>query len=374
MSMIAQKHKHLQEAIKTALDDIVGENFHPMAEAVLTKVVCEVLRPYQQKVNAGMQDSLNDLLSNFKQKMASEIIEAQSGWMVKYRDRCLFPPNCRYFYSKGDSTVVIIEQQPQVRSLLMRQSILGDRHKPNDDESRIPLALPYVYFFLHFKYNPFDLRGMYSFWSNSTITKLSDLLNLPILPNIHQSGLVCMGSDVRAHLKGSLDLCDIATKSIDYYWNSCFTNDLSDQTWWKKASIDPRLATARIWSQHSLEDPTFILGINYRSHKSVEAILQVLTGESQEPVEIDVKQKIAVLVDECVESLYASIMRHFKRTKFEKNYPKDVTEQLIKAIITITAEINDTLLALEHEINNLTVEVKYPCPLKKCGELWRDPS
>ena len=70
-SNLLQRYNHVvsaTEGFKGQLEDRTK-----LVEDVLAKVVIETIRKYQQRVNVGIQDSIVDLLSTFKLKVAEEI-------------------------------------------------------------------------------------------------------------------------------------------------------------------------------------------------------------------------------------------------------------------------------------------------------------
>ena len=372
--MLAKRHENLQKAVRSALDKVkTGEGFSPLVEEILTRVIYKVIGQYQNKVNAGMQDSVSDLLNSFKQKVATQIFESADSWRVRNRDEFLFPPNCRYCYSRGESTILVIEQQPAVRSLLFYENLLGRDYGSMTGTKRVPLSLPYVYFFMHFRRHENNdvVSGVYTAWSNTSIVSLDDRLGRPVLPNTHPHCNVCMGW---TPMRGN-NIIELTNNTITTYWNSTFSSDLAD-LWWAKSNVDRRIATGNEWMKNSEDNPLFILSVDWPFAYTVRGLLDLLTRSEMEPSELATRHKLTDTVDKCVETLYSKILRYFKRTSFERFYPKESADQLSQAIGSVVGEMSDLLLALEHEVNKLAEDIQDASPTrwKKRGEFWRDCS
>ena len=378
-NMLAKKHQHLKTAVQAATDKLrTGEEFPPLVDEILTRVVHKVLGQYQDKVNVGMQDSVADLLSTFKQKILLHIFDASNNWKVRNRGTVLFPSGCRYLYTRGISTIAMIEQQPQLRTLKfregMQESSANEDWRRGSNEERVQLAMPYVYFLIHFKEHTADrleLAGVYSGWSTSQVTQLGDMLASPILPNTHkENGNICMGY---TPIPGDT-INSVCNNVVSHYWQSKFTNELAD-SWWNKSTIDNRIRTGRIWAANSQENPLFILNVRLPRDYSVSTVMDLLTRFETEPDELSARDSINKIVDDCVETLYTKILRYFKKTKFDKFYPKEATDQVHQSLTSVIDEMNGVLLALEHELNKLSDEVSDLSPgmrWKKRGDFWAD--
>lgn len=342
---IVQKHKCLNEAIKQALDE--NASMQNLSSEILQKVVIETIHKYQQKLNVGIEDSLSDLIAAFKQKISDTIFETTAGWRVHNRDYFLFPRGCRFCFAKGDSIIVVIEQEPQIRSLLLSSALLNSKNS-----ERVALALPYVNFVLHFKKNVF--ASMFCGWRTTPLRDISDSLCTPLLPNIHDNLAVCMG-------KVTGDLGDNISQRTDavlnHFWNSQFNTDLS-QNWNVKARYHSNFETAQKWSKASIDDSNFVLQINYKQTKTLKSIVDLLTKVDDEPDETILRHNLSEYIDQTVESLFAKILRYFKNTKFEKHHPKDITDLMSKIMTESNSELASLILVIENELGNLKKEIQ----------------
>jgi hypothetical protein len=346
---IVLKHQKLSEAVKLAYEE--SSQMNALSAEVLQQVVLETIHKYQQKLNVGVEDSISDLIDTFKQKVSQSIFDVASGWRVYNRDYFLFPRGCRFCFAKGENVIAVVEQEPQIRSLLLDGRIIENEPDYSTNSERIALALPYVNFVLHFKNQVFV--SMYCGWRTSPLRDINDSLCTPLLPNIHDTLQVCMGKvtgDLGTNISQRTDAV------IGHFWNSKFNSDLSTN-WQKKSQYDARFSTARTWSDASIIDSSFVLQCNYKQIKTVKSIIDLLTTHDLEPDENHLRHTLTESIDTCVEAFFNKVMRYFKNTKFEKHHPKDVTELVKTTMIDASTELATLTLALERELQNLKQEI-----------------
>lgn len=359
------------ESIKKAADLTLQEakGFDLLVEGVLTRVIRDTLHTYQQKINVGIQDSVGDLLDTFKQKVAQQIFDTANTWKVVKREPVLFPRGCRFCSTKGESTIFVIEEDPQVRALSFAGGMMGSsRPSYLGNPEYISLALPYVLFIVHFRDGRFV--GLYSGWRTHALVSLNDLMARPLLPNIHDNFNVCMG---RSFTPSGQSMAEQSLNALNHFWNSTFNNDISD-AWWSKFRLGNRLMTGRRWADESALDATFILQMNLNEMRSLQHQLNLLVVEEQEPDENVFRHKLSEGIDKCVGDLFAGTMRYFKKTKFERHEPKDITEVLRRAIKDAVGELVDVVFALDGEIKRLAVDVenhKQPV-INGVGPYWQE--
>lgn len=375
MSKLIHTYESLKQSVDKSLQTV--DNFEALASEVLTNVVIQTINTYQQKLNVGIEDSVGDLINTFKQKISQSIFDTVSGWKIANRDKVLFPKGCRFCYTKGQSLIVIIEQDPQIRSLLFDGGMLDESYAPHlsNNAEWVALALPYVVFILHFKNELFV--GLYCGWRKSPLRSLDDRMSQPLLPNIHDGLNVCMG---RAFLMGRdsgatrMNIAEQTEVVLNNFWNSQFNNDLS-RNWWGKSRYDSRLRTARTWADASLEDSSFILNIDlsYLPNRSVNNVLELVTMHEEEPDENALRHKLSEEIDSCIDTLSNRILRYFKKTKFEKFQPKSISNTLAESIKAANHEFIDLVFCIQHELENLKREIdadKMRAKVHKVGPLW----
>ncbi len=356
MSELLNRYESLKDATRLAVNET--SSLEGVIDDVLTKVVHESIKKYQQKLNVGVEDSVSDLLEAFKQKITESIFDAASTWKIANKEPVMFPRGCRYAYARGTSTIFVVEQDPGVRTLSFDFSY-GVRNA-----ERHALAMPYVVFLAHLKNN--WLVGLYCGWRTAPLQTLSDLISCPLLPNIHENLAVCMALDLRYENQ-------TVENAISDFWNSTFNNDVSDR-WQAKSAVSLDLTTPESWVEKSEENPLFMLELDFGHNKTIQSCIDLLTKHEVEPNEDEFLHRLSESIDACVKTLFSKIMRYFKKTKFEKHSPKDVTETLKSAIIKATGDLTDVVRVLDKEISSLTISNVGKHDLVRVGNLWTNYS
>jgi hypothetical protein len=318
-----------------------------ISEEILTKIVIECLKNYQKKINVGVQDSFSDLLDLFKQAISEIIFDHAATWRVAtQRNAILFPANCRFLYTKGNKTIAVVEEKPQIRSLLLKESIT------NSPTRRFGLALPYTVFVVVFKDDKFG--NLYAGWRNSPLQKLEDILYRPLLSNIHINLSVCTGEIA---LNKDDEIGKKVQDVISFFWNSQFNHDLSN-LWNEKQNYHVNLTTAESWEHFSKLDSSFILNTNLLTGSSVINIINHCTMYELEPDETTLCHSLTNKIDECIVDLFKRVMNYFQRSKFEKYYPKDLQDELKSALQFASNEYSKSIKVLQEGLNELKIEVE----------------
>lgn len=359
---LQEKYGLLKSAVTSNLN-LLRENKDKISQDILSRLVIDTLKRFQEKVNTGAEDSVADLLDTFKKKVLNEVFDLSQNWLVSTkRERILFPQNCRFLYTVGCSTIAVIEEAPSIRTLTLDNALLADeRTGATRVTSRHALALPYTVFLLHFINDHYTgsgynrLANLYVTWRNAPLQTLDDALYTPVLPNLHQGCSACMGNNF---FPEGENIAQIVNHTISAYWTSSFNTDLS-QFWWDKGEVDPRFNTVRSWKEATEDNPLFVLEPSYRlAFPSVEDLLNQCVQAQDEVDETTVlRERLSQSVERCTEQMFEKIMRYYRRTKFERYYPKDITQNLGDSISTISDELIALVISMEMELNALAEEV-----------------
>lgn len=359
---------------RIALDNAASQfsqfDVENLSRQILVRVVHKTLCDYRQKLNVGMQDSVTNLLAEFKRTMFEHVLDLANGWKLVNPAPVLFPQGCRFFYRKGNTTIVVIEQEPIVRSLSFDPSILEDQEGPVDGRrsfERISLALPYVVFVAKFEQQMF--RELYCAWRNTPLTSLDDLLYQPLLPNIHDGHSVCMGLDWRPR---SSDFAEQAQSAISYFWNSSFTSDLSDH-WRRKGSLDNRISNGRIWAESSIADSLFILSVPLSSTRTLSSLIDRLCSHDFAPDQNNLKHNMSAMIDSISEDLFEAIFHYLSDMPADVHYPKDVKSLVENQISQMTSKFQDFALLLKQELGRLKDKISQQTPeIIPAGTAWSE--
>jgi len=341
----------LRSVLKETVRTISTEN-QPLMADILTKVVIETLDKFHKKLNVGVQDSISDLLDQFKRTIEREIFDVAQQWVLATREeKFLFPRNCRFVSSKGHSTIVVIEQEPGRRNITIDRGLLG--HNPEGSKTRQTvrksLWFPYVIFVLQWKGG--RLVNAYTAWRKEPLTKLTDSVFNPVMPNTHENYAICTGDLVMPN--GDISLG--SERVISDYWQSVFNNDLSG-FWWEKHDYDG-MGTVEEWEENS-GDPFLFNGVTLKSkYKTLENMIDFCIDNEQDPDSTELRRRLTEKIETCSEQMFVKVMKYFKKVKFDRFYPKEVEEQLARSMESVINEICDLVLVMQNEVNSLSSEV-----------------
>ena len=124
----------------------------------------------------------------------------------------ILPKNCRYIKKNTDGYLLIIEEDPQIRTISSIKDITYDleQHKRTgkfeeygleayeniSPPYRFTLSFPFIVYFIKLDLN-MRFTNMRLFFRLHPITSLSDYLLKPCLPNVNSDYLVCLNSNFK---------------------------------------------------------------------------------------------------------------------------------------------------------------------------------
>lgn len=355
------------EAKKRALNEVLS-NFKSfltdkkdeLATVVLEQVVNAHLKNFQDKIAVGMQDSFADYFKDFKQEMSQAIIDYSRQWLVYNENHALvFPKNCKFMYTQQNHLVVVIEEEPKCRSLLLQDKLLEPYGRSKKTTSnRHYLSLPYVLFIVHFMNTKDDLSGewvyqeTYTAWNNTSLQTIQDFICKPVLPNLKDTLAVCFGNSLRfTGTTISQKIQDI----ISTYWNTCFNSDLS-VAWNEKGSVDSRIKSVQEWVKNTNDNPGFILECNWKVRSKLIEFLNTVVLPC-EVIRVDVatafKENLDSLIDDFFAGLARTVEIYSSQTKTERYYPKDVIDKLTSNLSAFFNQIVKLLEILQKDVDKI---------------------
>jgi hypothetical protein len=329
-----------------------------LVEDILTRVVIDSLRKYQQKVSVGIVDSAADIIENLKKNLIDEVLLSSQGWMVgQNRKQILFPKNCRFLYTRGRSVIAVIEEGAGTRTLRLDDNLLNERATSHAGTFQPhSLALPYSVFVIHFdndlRNDRVEFKNLYLYWNKRPLATLEDQLFQPILPNIHAQQTVCVGTGLQP--QRSMTLSQQCDQVIGHFWNSTFNPDLGER-WWGRSTIDGRLRDIEQWKNLSRDNPLFALSLSLRPAVKLNEIINTISANHTE-VSVDleaVRKRLVEIVEKASSEIEHGLLKYMKKTKFERYFPNDVKENLSSAISTIADEIMVILNRMAYDLDQI---------------------
>ncbi len=331
----------LKAAAKAAVDP---DTLDQLAAGVLSDIVLETMKKYQLKLNVGVQDSVSDLLDNFKTSMTTTLVNALSKWKLPGDDIGVFPDNCRFYFKKGDHTVIVIEAPPSVRTLTFTYDQFNC-----PGTNRYTLGLPYSVFVVHFDKDKF--AGLYHGWRRQPLRSIDDHVSPPCLPNTHSNFAVCVSEKTY-----SGNLGEQVSQIVADFWASSFNHDL-ETFFLAGRNMFATMSSMSAWEQNTELNPLFILGLRLEDvgeNRSVRDTLDLITTYAVEKEVVDIRKKITEEVDEVTGLLFARIMRYFKNTKFDRYHPTAIKEALAGHFSKSNEHLTNLLIATENKLLQAT--------------------
>lgn len=234
-----------QEIIDAVRKQLHKKDLSQQAVTVMNKAAENVLERVKKNIDAQIQEDSSPIVEEFVKTTSSKMSAMTQQWVDGVsNDITLFPEGTRYIWRDGKSTIIIIEQQPQVRHVSYNGKMFL-------------LAMPYVQFIIPFA-NNIPTGTLIVGCTKKTLSDLDQpLLQLP-LTNINNHN-VCMGD---MHFPNYGNMTDMVSKIIGKFWQSDFNHnhnqanaDYRREMGWNDA-YDGLLD----WQEKTKEDPTFIFG------------------------------------------------------------------------------------------------------------------
>ncbi len=211
----------------------------------------------------------------------------------------LLPRGTKLYVKNRDKEIIVVEQPPQVRTLLWSsQNRSGTLRDSGDSAQRVTVALPYVIFVFGVLKN--ELVARYDelprcFYRTAPLQSLDDTLYHTNLQNVYYPTHWLCAPRIATHQNDNLTIK--ITKWIDSVWNSVFTDDMRGGPDIENSAIadddyhlacdrvnDTRIASLDEWIEATREDPLFILDVpweqsRYTVRSIVENALYMRLGE-----------------------------------------------------------------------------------------------
>ncbi|MBI2632985.1 MAG: hypothetical protein HYW78_01170 [Parcubacteria group bacterium] len=169
----------------------------------------------------------------------------------------------RYYIKKGAVEIVIVEQTPQIRTIIVPESMYGNK--------KYTLAFPYVIYIFCIENGFMPAYRSRVFYRNAPLTSLDDQLLLCNLTHVnigednYATGEACM----KANIKQSDSLEEKVRAQIRYFWESSFIvpKQAEEQHgsfiegFTQSGNLDERIKTLEAWEKASKKDPLFVFEI-----------------------------------------------------------------------------------------------------------------
>ena len=114
------------------------------AVTVLQKSTEKVLKRIKQNVDAQIKEDSSPIVEDFVKNIASKLSTTSQQWVDSAKnDLLVYPEGTKYIFRDGDNSTIIVEQQPQLRHVKVRNAV-------GEATTTYMLAMPYIQFIISF--------------------------------------------------------------------------------------------------------------------------------------------------------------------------------------------------------------------------------
>lgn len=348
-------HQRMKEMCNGAIQDFTKS----MAEGVRSEVLKRVeslekdpifkevegmlMRLTDKRLCAFRSDILNGASSTL-QDSASKVMDGLLKPSPLTRENLvLLPRGTRLFLKKGDESLVVVEQEPQARtmffSLNFAMKMKGKRQSY--------LAFPYMIFIIKFYDDRYSQLRV--FCSQKRLSSVDDTLYCVNLPNIGVSGEVCFSPrvDRRSTIAEQVECV------IRFFWQSIFNTDLR-QNFEEMARIDSKhFKTLSRWERCSRKDPRFVLGedIPWVSHCKLNDVVERFIRENpRHPIIDELEKRLSKSVSGFEEDFRNFLLSFKVSQRYQKRSIKTLADWLILLASKSSPKVNSGVKEFEETL------------------------
>ncbi len=191
-------------------------------------------------------------------EMMRQIALEQQNSSTNLLETPVLPSGTRFYFKKGNTEVVVVEQAPQARTILV------------NNQKTYTIALPYVAYLFLFINGIMPPHGSRIFYRTSPISSVDDSLLMCNLTHVNTEeehfriGAVCM----QAPFSQDDPLEKKIAASLGYFWDTDFKVYEQDKNagnfftgFAKSSQLDLKISTIDSWQAASILDPLFVLSV-----------------------------------------------------------------------------------------------------------------
>ena len=251
-------------ALVQSMGDIVTQHCNRSTQEFLASISEEA-----EGVTRSLQVSLYENIWNSFQQYKDQVNDSPM----------VIPPNVRLMYTKGHRTVVIVEQEPRVKTVGFESGLTGQA----DQKAAVTttthgywfsLAFPYIYFVIIFDKG--NYKWMEPYFSNTKISSSRDQIYLAPLPNVKMndhngSNHICLGEGHGNAVHRLNTLSEKTDEIVRIFWSRIYSDHYGKGRFRK---VDLRLSTIRKWQANSEKDPLFVLTVDWKNGITVKGLVE----------------------------------------------------------------------------------------------------
>ena len=303
-----------------------------------------------QEFVGSLEDETEGLLSDLNYNLCDRIWDSVQQMKLQCDDGpYILPSNVRIAYTKGNRTVVVIEQKPQVRTMGFAGDLVGSKSRNaaksiSDYGYRFTLSFPYVYFFMVFDGTTFKYYEV--FFKNKPLTSTREHVYTPPIPNIHRGKNnrrpVCMGNGFLQSVREEGTIAKQCEEVVSEFWQRPFNghlgNGMNDNT-------DKRLKNYKRWQEETEKDAMFILDVKWGKGKTVKSVIDhMFKMRNMNHPGDDIDKKIRSMLENGVKSINETVKNAIdsankNNTLRAGDLDNVVKEQLEEVVVSHTKKV-----------------------------------
>jgi len=285
------------KSLQASMQETIDKQYKRTTQGFIGDV-CDEAEGVVRDLQFGLGEAIWDAFQQYKEK-ASESPQ-------------IIPDNARILYTKGNRTVIIIEQKPQVRTVGFASGLVQTQERPKaknvtQNAYWFSLSFPYVYFVLVFDSEKYQYVEVY--FKNSKISSVKEKLCLAPLPNIHRDKKgwrpMCMGDGFTESVRRAGTVPQQIDKFVATFWQRAFNSHLGNGGYRK---IDDRIKKLHVWQEHSQADPLFVLTVPWEETVTVKGLVEEKLDQRKQNHELDPCEKhVRQLLDKGIDKLTTNV-------------------------------------------------------------------
>jgi hypothetical protein len=315
---------------KRPVEDVIDEDRRIDDREIVTllnEMKSAFANGYRQETLSVLDEGCTEVLKQFKATIGRRCWKLSQKWCQWGDNRPILQPNkSRLFYRKGNTDIMVIEQDPQMRTLRFNSSF--------SETGSYNVALPYVIFI--FRWIGGSFTDVYCMFNDKPLGDLSERPIKPYLTNIDCETRCCLGKTFK--LPSDLNYNQTVEFILSYFWSAEHSNEWNEH--WKYnqgyfETTDGRLATLSAWQDASQDNPLFVVdNVSWQKHtRSIGDLIVGLTKTDTKAREFE-ETIFQDLVAEFLSSVSRAMTVSLEQSseKVNNQPPEAVEKKLVKAM------------------------------------------
>jgi hypothetical protein len=325
--VLPEKEVELQVEYNRRTEEAI-DGIHQNVNEVQTRIISQALSGQSAKeLQSNMKTLIETTYSRMTQEFIGSLADETDGLVRDLNDNVcdriwdsvqqmkmdweespyILPRDAVIAYTKGNRTVVVVEQKPQVRTMGFTPDLVGRMSRgaavsTSQNAYRFTLSFPYVYFFMVFDGSTFKYYEI--FFRSKPLTSAREHVYRPPLPNVHSDKKnyrpVCMGTGFANNVRSESTVARQCETVVSGFWQRPFNEHLGNGM---TKATDKRLKNYATWQKETEKDPMFILSVKWGTGKTAKTIMDNMFKMRDKDKSDEIDKKIRGMLDKGVKGI-----------------------------------------------------------------------